>query len=60
MMFAGIDSPDNAKELAKEVAWCIRNGYEVRRIPLCEMDGFRWCQCDQKEEKKNQAELFAQ
>lgn len=44
--FAGVDTPNNAKTIAKEIAWAVRKGYTVDRV-TCEFVRANWVStCD--------------
>mgnify|MGYP001566260858 CR=1 FL=1 len=46
MVFAMVDTPGREKDIAKEVARCIRDGLKVERLPVERVrQEFKRCKC---------------
>ena len=60
MIMAVVDLPDHKKDTAKEVASCLRAGYEIERLTVEEVRAHPFCEnrgkC--KEQKAGQLALF--
>ena len=51
MVFAFVDRPEHKRDIAKEVAVCIRSGWTVERVPVERVRAeLKTCRCE--EEKK--------
>ena len=43
LVFAGIVTDASRDDLAKEVAECIKSGFEIGRMPCEEVKSAKWC-----------------
>ena len=44
LVFAAVDSPEHAKDTAKEVSHMIRTGFSIDRIPCDDVRKGPWCE----------------
>lgn len=58
--FATVDTPEHAKDNAKEIAWCIKQGYIIERV-TCAWVRENWrMDCDVCRKPKKQAKAIQQ
>jgi len=45
LVMATVDLPEYRKDVAKEVASCIKKGYEIGRMTVKKVKAAKWCKC---------------
>jgi hypothetical protein len=58
MVMAVVDLPDTKKAAAKEVASCLRAGFEIERITVEEVKIIPFCKNHGKCEEQKESDLF--